>query len=87
MTTDKGPTDDGLITIGTLLRLASDEHGRGPSGCTVHGYVKDKLLHPLKDSTGRLLFKRSDAATVKQIYQARIARHGLTGRNRQRPAI
>ena len=76
-------TEDEFITMGTLLRLASDEHGRGPSNATVHHYVRDGLLHPAKDSTGRLLFKRSDAATVRQIYQARIARHGATGRNRR----
>jgi hypothetical protein len=46
-------TNDAYIMMGTLLRLASDEHGRGPSNATVHHYVRDGLLNPAKDSTGR----------------------------------
>jgi hypothetical protein len=75
--------DSELITMGMLLRLASDEHGRGPSNATVHHYVRDGLIHPAKGSTGRLLFKRSDAVIARQIYWERKKRHGAVGRPKQ----
>ena len=72
--------DPAVLTITALVRLATDENGHGPSAGAIRTYVADGLLKAAQDSTGRLLFRRSDAQRVLQIYQARKARHGATGR-------
>ena len=77
--------DSPVLTITAMVRLATDEHGSGPSAGAIRNYVADGLLKAAQDSTGRLLFRRSDAQRALQIYQARKARHGATGR-RPRPA-
>ena len=71
------------LTMGALVRLATGPDGRGPSANTIRNYVRDGLIRPAKDSTGRHLFRRSDAALALQIYTSRRERHGATGR---RPA-
>jgi hypothetical protein len=71
-----------FITITMLMRLASDGHGAGPSSAAIRNYVSSGVLRASRDSTGRLLFRRSDAPKALQIYQARKARHGLTGPQR-----
>lgn len=76
--------DPAVLTITALVRCATDEHGQGPSAGAIRTYVTDGLLNAVQDSSGRYLFRRSDAARVLHIYQARRARHGATGR-RLRP--
>lgn len=72
--------DAPVLTITAIVRLATDERGCGPSAGAIRNYVADGLLKAAQDSTGRLLFRRSDAKRVLQIYEARKARHGATGR-------
>jgi predicted site-specific integrase-resolvase len=69
-----------FITITAIVRRATDEDGSGPSAGAIRNYVADGLLAVARDSTGRLLFRLSDAKRVLQIYQARKERHGKTGR-------
>lgn len=75
-------TDDTteLLTMTALLRHATDEHGSGPASGAIRAYIASGLIRPTRDSTGRLLFRPSDARRVLQIYQARKVRHGVTGR-------
>ena len=68
------------LTITSLIRLSVDSAGRGPSAGAVRTYCADGLIRPGRDSSGRLLFRPSDAKLALQIYQARKARHGVTGR-------
>jgi hypothetical protein len=72
--------DTQTVTITALVRSATDEHGNGPSAGAIRTYVADGVLPAVRDTTGRLLFRRSDARIALQIYQARKARHGKTGR-------
>lgn len=74
------------LTITSLVRLAVDEHGRGPSPGAIRTYVADGLIKPGRDSSGRLLFRQSDAKLALQIYVARTARHGAVGRRQTKPA-
>jgi hypothetical protein len=74
-------TDDvPRLTITALVRLAVDEQGCGPSAGTISVYVRDGILNPVKDTTGRHLFRPSNARIALQVYKARRARHGKTGR-------
>lgn len=72
--------DPATLTITALVRCATDEKGCGPSAGAIRTYVADGLLPATQDSSGRYLFRRSDAKRALQIYQARKARHGATGR-------
>jgi hypothetical protein len=72
--------DPAVLAITALVRLATDTDGSGPSAGAIRNYVIQGLLQVAQDSTGRLLFRRSDAKKALQIYQARKARHGATGR-------
>lgn len=67
------------IPAAAVARMACDEHGRGPSSDTIKQYVKDGLLHPIRDQNGRYLFRRSDIARALQIYKMRMDRKGATG--------
>jgi hypothetical protein len=67
-----------LLRMTAFVRLAVDEHGRGPSSRTIQNYVQDGVLPAMRDSDGRLLFRASDARTAVQIYHARKAR--ISGR-------
>jgi len=80
------PSDYPSLTITSLVRLAVDSDGRGPSPGAIRTYCADGLIKPGRDSSGRLLFRPSDAKLALSIYKARAARHGLTGR-RTPPAI
>ena len=71
--------DPPILTSTALVRLATDKDGHGPGATAIRRYVADGLLKAAQDSTGRLLFRRSDAQRVLQIYQMRKARHGATG--------
>jgi DNA-binding transcriptional MerR regulator len=79
MNVDTFDSDSAVLTIGALKSLAVDEYGNGPSAGAIRTYVNDGLLSATRDSSGRLLFRRSDARRVLQIYAARRARHGATG--------
>jgi len=68
------------LTVSSVVRLATGPDGRGPSAGTILVYVRDGLLNPVKDSSGRNLFRPSDAALALRIYAARRERHGATGR-------
>jgi len=72
--------DSRTLTTTALVRRATDEHGHGPAVGAIRAYVADGLITPLKDTSGRWLFRDSDAKLALQIYQARKARHGATGR-------
>lgn len=71
--------DPPTLTITALLRRAVDDQGNGPAIGTLRRFIKDGLLHPVRDSSGRYLFRPSDADRVIAIYQARALRHGATG--------
>ena len=74
-------TDDpATLTTTALVRAATDEHGCGPAVGAIRAYVASGLIIPTRDSSGRFLFRRSDAKRVLQIYHERKARHGATGR-------
>jgi len=72
--------DSATLTMTALVRRATDESSNGPAVGAIRAYIASGLLRPVKDSTGRLLFRPSDAGRALQIYQARKARHGATGR-------
>jgi len=74
--------DSATLTITALVRLATDKDGNGPSAGAIRNYVTDGLIVIAKDSSGRFLFRHSDGKLALQIYQARKARHGATGRRR-----
>jgi len=75
-------SDDSPLTMTALVRLAVDADGKGPSAGAIRTYVIDGLIRPARDSSGRYLFRPSDAQLAVQIYQARARRHGMTGRRR-----
>jgi hypothetical protein len=68
------------LTITALMRLAVDSQGRGPSAGAIRTYVADGLIKAARDSTGRLLFRPSDAKLALQVYESRTRRHGRTGK-------
>lgn len=74
-----------MLTITAIVKLATDEHGSGPSAGAIRNYVAQGLLQAAQDSTGRLQFTPSDGKRALQIYQARKARHGATGRRATLP--
>jgi hypothetical protein len=68
-----------ILTMTGMIRAAVDEHGQGPSEKAIRTYIADGLINPLRHSSGRFLFSRSDARLALQIYEARRVRHGATG--------
>lgn len=78
--------DDAYVwRMTAFTRLAVDQDGRGPSAATVQNYVEQGLLPALRDSNGRLLFRRKDAKLAVQIYHERARRHGQTGKRGFQP--
>ena len=72
--------DPFIVRASAFMRLATDQTGKGPSAATLGNYVRHGLLPALWDSSGRLLFRASDAQRALQIYLARKDRHGDVGR-------
>ena len=52
----------------------------GVAAGTIKAYEKDGLIAPRRDSRGARLFVMKDIEAIKQIAEARLARHGKTGR-------
>ena len=81
---DESPTTAAAyLTIGQVVKLATDSQGIGPSSSSVRQYTEDGLLQATRDSTGRLLFKHDTPSKALAIYKARKARHGNTGPSRR----
>lgn len=77
------PDDPYVVRMSDFVRMATDTRNslfHGPSASTIKNYVDQGLLPALRDSTGRLLFRRSDAKRALAIYWARKRRHGAVGK-------
>jgi hypothetical protein len=57
----------------------------GVSVATLRAYEASGLVRPLRTAHGVRLFTQADVEKVKQIYRARLERHGKTGARREQP--